>query len=147
MPIFAVQKKLIMQFLKGSKLYSIITGTCPVCHKGEMYVEKNPFKLSALLKMHDRCSHCNTKFKMEPSFFYGAMYVSYSVGVAVAVATFVITFLILGLDRHYTFFAIIIVLVLTFPFILRISRNIWINLFMKYNESIAEKSSIPDNCR
>ena len=104
-----------------------------------MYIEKNPFNLPKVLKMHDKCSYCKTKFKMEPSFFYGAMYVSYGVGTAIAVATFVIAFLFLGLDRHYTFLAIILILVLTFPYILRISRNIWINMFMKYDKNAIKK--------
>lgn len=124
-----------MQFLKGSKLYSVFTGTCPVCHHGKMYIEDNPYKLMKVLKMHDRCSNCNTKFKMEPSFFYGAMYVSYAVGVAIAVAAFIIAYLFFGLDRNYTFLAIIITLVLLFPLILRVSRNIWINFFMKYDKN------------
>jgi len=140
MLIFAMQKKLRMQFIISSKLYSILTGTCPVCHRGEMYVEKNPYRLSKTLKMHDRCSQCDTKFKMEPSFFYGAMYVSYAVGVAIAVATFVIVFLLLGWDRHYTFFAIIFALTITFPILLRVSRNIWINFFMHYDKHAIEKS-------
>ena len=135
---FAVLKKLTMQFLKGTKLYSVLTGTCPVCHKGKMYVEPNPYKLSKVLQMHDRCSHCDIKFKMEPSFFYGAMYVSYAVGVALAVAAFIIAFFFIGLDKHYTFLAIIGVLVIMFPIILRISRNIWINFFMKYDKEKAE---------
>ncbi len=129
-----------MEFLISSKLYSILTGTCPVCHRGEMYVEKNPYKISQTLKMHDRCSQCNTKFKMEPSFFYGAMYVSYAVGVAIAVATFVIVYLLLGLDRHYTFFAIVFVLAITFPWLLRVSRNIWINFFLHYDKHAIEKN-------
>ena len=41
--------------------------------------------------MNERCSKCNTKYRIEPSFFYGAMYVSYAVGIAFAVAAFVIT--------------------------------------------------------
>lgn len=135
---FALLKKPIMQFLKGSKLYSIFTGTCPVCHKGEMYVERNPYKLSKALKMHERCSYCNTKFKIEPSFFYGAMYVSYAVGVAIAVAAFIIAYFFIGLDRNYTFLAIIVTLVLMLPLILRVSRNIWINFFMKYDKNKAE---------
>ena len=135
---FAVLKKLTMQFLKGTKLYSVFTGTCPVCHKGKMYVEPNPYKLSKVLQMHDSCSHCDIKFKMEPSFFYGAMYVSYAVGVALAVAAFIIAFFFIGLDKHYTFLAIIGVLVIMFPIILRISRNIWINFFMKYDKEKAE---------
>lgn len=138
MLIFAVLKKRIMQFLKGTKLYSIFTGTCPVCQKGKMYVERNPYNFSKTLKMHDRCSHCDTKFKMEPSFFYGAMYVSYAVGVAISVAVFIIAYFFIGLDRNYTFFSIIGVLVILLPIIVRISRNIWINFFMKYSKEKAK---------
>ena len=75
---------------KGNKLYSILTGTCPKCHEESMYVDKNPYKPGHLFKMHERCGHCGTKYKIEPSFFYGAMYVSYGVGIAFAVAAFVI---------------------------------------------------------
>lgn len=123
-----------MQLLKGTKLFSIFTGTCPVCHKGKMYVEKNPYKVSRIMQMHEYCSHCGKKFKIEPSFFFGAMYVSYAVGVAVAVAVFVIAFFFLGLDRNYSFAVIIVALVVLFPPIVRISRNIWINLFIKYKK-------------
>lgn len=120
--------------LKGTKIYSIFTGTCPVCHTGRMYKNKNPYIFSDTLKMHDHCPHCSVKFKIEPSFFYGAMYVSYAVGVALAVAVFIITFFFMGLNRMYTFLAIAAMLVLMLPIILRISRNIWINFFFKYNE-------------
>ncbi|QNJ97055.1 DUF983 domain-containing protein [Constantimarinum furrinae] len=124
-----------MNFLKGTKLYSIFTGKCPVCHEGNMYVKRNPYLLTETLKMHERCSHCNTKFKIEPSFFYGAMYVSYAVGVAIAVAAFVISFLILGMERTATFFFIVGTLVLLLPVILRLSRNIWINFFLKFDRN------------
>lgn len=129
-----------MNFLKGTKLYSIFTGTCPVCHKGELYVERNPYKFSETLKMHEKCSNCGVKFKIEPSFFYGAMYVSYAVGVAIAVAVFIIAFFFIGLDRDYTFLAIILTLVLLLPLILRVSRNIWINFFFKFDEKEANRS-------
>ncbi len=128
-----------MSMLKGTKLYSIFTGTCPVCHQGEMYTEPNAYKTTKILKMNENCSHCGIKFKIEPSFFYGAMYVSYAVGVAIATAAFVISFLIFGLNIHYTFLFITLALIATFPFILRISRNIWINLFLDYNENIVNK--------
>ncbi len=127
-----------MRLLKGSRLYSIFTGTCPVCHKGKMYVESNPYKLRKVLKMHDHCSHCGLRFQIEPAFFYGAMYVSYAVGVAIAMAAFVIAYFLIGLDKHYMFMAIILALVVTFPQTLRISRNIWINLFVGYDENAAK---------
>lgn len=123
-----------MKLLKDTKLYSIFTGTCPVCHVGDLYVEKNPFKLNKVLQMHDHCSHCGFKFKIETSFFFGAMYVSYAVGVAISVAVFIIAHFFLGLNVNATFIAIVIALVITFPYILRLSRNIWLNLFVKYDK-------------
>lgn len=118
--------------LKGTKIYSIFTGTCPVCHEGKMYQKSNPYLLSDTLKMHERCSVCDTKYKIEPSFFYGAMYVSYGVGIAFAVAAFVISYLIFGATPTQAFISIVGTLVVLLPVILRLSRNIWINFFFKY---------------
>lgn len=120
--------------MKGSKLYSIFSGNCPVCHSAKMYKNNNPYILSETLKMHERCTHCDTKFKIEPSFFYGAMYVSYAVGVAVAFATFVIAHWGLGLGLMVSFVSIILVMILSLPLVLRISRNIWINFFFTFNK-------------
>ena len=50
-------------FKKGSKLYSIFSGTCPKCHEESMYVNKNPYILSEALSMNETCSNCNTKYK------------------------------------------------------------------------------------
>lgn len=135
---FAVQKKPIMQFLKGSKLYSIFTSTCPVCQKGDMYLEKNPYKISKLMDMHENCSNCGKKFKIEPSFFFGAMYVSYGVGVAIAIAAFIISYFFVGLDRNYSFLVIILTLAVLFPLIVRLSRNIWINFFVPFDKNKAK---------
>ena len=127
-----------MKALKGTKLYSIFTGTCPVCHQGKIYKESNPWKLRQLVKMHEYCSHCGFKFMIEPAFFYGAMYVSYAVGTAIAVAAFIIAFFFLGLDIDYTFVFIFATLVVAFPYLLRISRNIWLNIFVKYDKTKAD---------
>jgi uncharacterized protein (DUF983 family) len=118
---------------KGNKLYSILTGTCPKCQEESMYVAQNPYKFGHLFKMHERCGHCGTKYKIEPSFFYGAMYVSYAVGIAFAVAAFVIARLIFGLTLINTFIVIVITMVVFLPVIVRLSRNIWINFFFKYD--------------
>lgn len=123
--------------LKGTKLYSILTGSCPVCHSESMYESKNLYAPNKTLAMNERCSSCNTKYKIEPSFFYGAMYVSYGVGIAFAVATFIISYVFLGLDRMKTFISIVAVLFVLLPVILRLSRNIWINFFFKYNKNAA----------
>nr|WP_298997380.1 DUF983 domain-containing protein [uncultured Allomuricauda sp.] len=126
---------------KGTKLYSILTGSCPRCHEEHMYTNKNPYTFGKLLKMHERCSHCGLKYKIEPSFFYGAMYVSYGVGVAFAVAAFVISFLFIGLNLLNTFIAIVLTLIAFMPVIIRLSRNIWINFFVKYEPQELKEAS------
>ncbi len=98
-----------------------------------MYKEKNPYYLSRIFQMHERCSHCDTKYKMEPSFFYGAMYVSYGLGITFAVAVFLISFLLLNTSLMASFLWIVVTLVIFMPIIIRLSRNIWINLFVNYD--------------
>ncbi|WP_037317236.1 DUF983 domain-containing protein [Salegentibacter sp. Hel_I_6] len=121
-----------MKFLKGTKIYSILTGTCPVCQEESMYKENNPYHLTRIFDMHEHCSHCGTKYKMEPSFFFGAMYVSYAVGIAFAVAAFTIAYFFLGGGLMTSFWVIIGTLVVFMPLIIRLSRNIWINFFLNY---------------
>jgi len=125
---------------KGSKGYSILTGSCPKCHLESMYMAKNPYKPGHLFKMNERCSHCNTKYKIEPSFFYGAMYVSYGVGIAFATAAFVVARLLLAASLPLTFMAIVATMVLFMPIIIRLSRNIWINLFISYDAAALQSN-------
>jgi len=133
--------KVLQMLQKGNKLYSILTGSCPRCHEESMYLDKNPYHLGKIYKMYERCSSCGLKYKMEPSFFYGAMYVSYGVGIAFAVAVFVIAKLLIGTTLINTFIAIIITLVIFMPVIMRIARNIWINMFIKFDASSINKSA------
>lgn len=134
-----LQKYTIIMFKKGSKLYSILTGYCPKCHEESMFKNKNPYILSEALSMNDVCSNCGVKYKIEPSFFYGAMYVSYAVGIAFAVAAFVISYFVFKTSIHIVFMSIIGTLILFMPIIMRLSRNIWINLFMHYDKNLAKK--------
>jgi len=96
-----------------------------------MYVEKNAYHLATVLKMNEHCSHCGLKYQLEPSFFYGAMYVSYAVNVALAVAVFIVCFAF-HLGMKVSFAAIVVVSMLLYPLILRLSRNMYINMFVSY---------------
>lgn len=123
-------------FKKGSKIYGIIKGVCPKCHNESMYKNPNPYAVTQLFEMHERCSHCQTKYKIEPSFFYGSMYVSYAVGIAFAVAAFVISYIFLNSTLTTAFIAIIGAMIALYPVIIRLSRNIWINIFMSYDKAL-----------
>jgi len=120
-------------FKKGSKAYSIFNNKCPQCNEGDFYVNKSPFHLKDNLKIYDYCSHCKLKYMMEPSFYYGAMYVTYGLTVIICVATFIISFYLFQLNLVQNFISIIIALIVLSPISLRLSRLIWINLFVKYN--------------
>ena len=139
MKLISGKNNIKLMLKKGNKLYSILTGICPKCHDESMYINKNAYVLSETLKMHEHCSNCNTKYKIEPSFFYGAMYVSYGVGIAFAVAAFVISYGFFGAGRFATFISITATLIAFFPVIMRLSRNIWINMFMKYDKKLTKK--------
>ena len=124
---------------KGSKLNSILTGSCPKCQKESMYSDKNPLHLTKVLKMNDHCSHCGLKYQIEPSFFYGAMYVSYGLNVAVGIAAFIVSFMFFGATIEQSFLAIVITLIVLFPFVLRLSRNLYINMFVSYDPKAGQK--------
>jgi len=97
--------------------------------------EKNIFKIHKAFNMHESCSECGFKYMMEPSFFYGAMYVNYALTVGIGVITFAFGSLLFSLTFLESFGSIIIMLLLTAPVTIRLSRIIWINLFVNYNAS------------
>ena len=127
-------------FKKGTKLYSILFNKCPRCQEGDFMKEKNMFKLHKAFQMHETCSHCGFKYSIEPSFFYGAMYVNYALTVGISIATFVIATLFFNLGLLETFIPIVIALVLTTPITIRLSRIIWINMFVKYDPTALKKT-------
>lgn len=118
---------------KGQKLYSILFNKCPRCHEGDFFTYKGSLRFRNNLKIHDHCPSCGLKYMIEPSFFYGAMYVSYALNVALAVAIFVIGSLV-GLDAFSSLGAIVIVLVLLMPWSMRISRLLYINMFVAFKK-------------
>lgn len=128
---------------KGTKQYSILTGTCPRCQEESMYMNKNPYVMTEIMDMHETCSQCGLRYKMEPNFFFGAMYVSYALAVAVGVAAFVVSFLLIGTTIKTSFISIVVALVLLMPWIIRMSRNIYINFFISYDATALNSKSDP----
>lgn len=125
---------------KGYKIYSILTGRCPRCHQESMYQEPNAYKTTRTLKMNERCSSCGLKYQIEPSFFFGAMYTSYGVGVAIGVAVFILTYGFVESKPIYSFYSIAGALILLFPVIARLGRNLWINFFINYDPTFRDHS-------
>jgi uncharacterized protein (DUF983 family) len=125
---------------KGTVINSILTGSCPKCQEESMYFEKNPYKLKTLYKMHESCGHCGTHYEIEPSFFYGAMYVSYGVSIAFGVAFFIITHYFFSTSLVASFITIVAGLIVLMPVVARLSRNIYINLFIHFDKDWKKQS-------
>ena len=88
--------------------------------------------------MNEYCGHCGLKYQIEPSFFYGAMYVSYALNVAMGVAAFIISYVFFNSSMKQAFIAIIISMIVAFPYVMRLSRNIYINMFVNYDENFKQ---------
>lgn len=128
-------------FGKGSKLYSIFNNKCPRCHEGEFYKYKLNIHPNKITKLHDNCPNCGLKYMLETSFFFGAMYVNYALAVALFVAVFIIAKVFIGLTILQSFISIIVVSLLLTPITLRLSRIIWINLFVGYDKETINKKN------
>jgi uncharacterized protein (DUF983 family) len=124
---------------KRSRLYSVVNGKCPRCHEGDIFVYKNPYKKLAFKKMYEKCSVCGQAYEPEPGFYQGAMYTSYAVSVAIC---FVLGGLLLltSLKAEVILGILFFVLLLLMPVIFRISRLIWLNLFIGYNPKVLNQS-------
>jgi hypothetical protein len=85
--------------------------------------------------MNKTCPCCEQKFYLEPSFYVGAMYVSYALQVALFVAVIVAIKVLFpkATTSTYVITIVITVIVLT-PLIFRLSRSIWIHFFVKYDK-------------
>lgn len=128
---------------KETKMYSILAMKCPKCHKGDLFLVKNAYRLKDIASMHEKCSVCQEDFLREPGFYFGAAYVSYGLTVALWVAAVValkvfdfIGLIEYGFLSHPATLLItgITLLVLLLPLLYRLSRSIWINMFVHYKK-------------
>lgn len=118
-----------------SKLYSILMSRCPQCREGDFFENKLSLNVLKTTATKSHCPKCNLKYMREPSFFYGAMYVGYGLSVALAIAFYMISTLLFGLTMKGSIVVIAVGLIGLSPWSLRISRVIWISLFIRYQEN------------
>lgn len=117
---------------KGNKLYSIFKFKCPRCHEGELFKSK-AYDLKNFQKMPEQCPNCGLRYISEPSFFDGAMYISYAMQVALIITVFTALH-ILGFAQLWLIIGISISLsLLLIPITFRLSRATFINIFVKYD--------------
>jgi uncharacterized protein (DUF983 family) len=120
-------------------LMSIVQYKCPRCRKGDMYTQKYIWPLKKMLDMPEVCNNCGQKFELENGFYFGTGYVSYGLSVAFFIAYFVAYLLLFGLSIYDNsiltcLFTGIGILVLMQPWLMRISRALYLSMFVKYQK-------------
>jgi uncharacterized protein (DUF983 family) len=122
-----------------SKLQAIIGAKCPHCRQGDIF-EYPASRISRFTETRERCPVCRQRYEVEPGFFIGAMYISYSFAVALMVAVSVAVF-VLGKDPDLWVYlvAVIVANLLLTPFMFRYSRVLMLYWFsgIKYNPGAA----------
>jgi hypothetical protein len=118
---------------QSTKLYSVVSQTCPRCHQGPLFVNKNPYKLENWDKMHADCPVCKLHFEREPGFFQGSMYVSYALGVALSVAVVLLNWMV-GFNPIAYFISNTLALIVLAPLLFRWSRALYLNIFISYDK-------------
>lgn len=124
---------------------SILKMKCPNCRKGHMFTNKSIFPLNKMLDMPETCPVCGQKYELEVGFYYGTGYVSYALSVGLFIINAIWYWLIFGLSYmdnsiyYYLITSVSIVVVLQ-PWLMRISRVLYLNMFVKYGEGTKMKS-------
>lgn len=127
---------------KDKRLYSVLFNKCPKCHKGNFFKNNSAYKkLNEFDKMHDHCPVCNESYIRETGFYVGAMYASYGLTVLYGLALFALLVVLLKIDILFYLILFSVSLFILLPWIYRKSRLIWINLFVKFDKKLFDKSS------
>lgn len=100
-----------------------------------------------MLEMYEECPVCKQRYELETGFWYGTGYVSYGITVLISVATFLLWWLVIGFslkdDRlmYYLIFNGVLVIALQ-PWLMRLSRLVYLNFFVKYNENYDKEEGV-----
>ena len=130
---------------KPALLPSLLGMKCPNCRKGHMFTNKSIFPLKHMLQMPERCPVCGQKMELEVGFYYGTGYVSYALTVGIIGILFVAYWLIFGLSYkdNSIFYALgtsVAIVLLMQPWLMRISRVLYLWGFVKYGQGATLKS-------
>ena len=88
--------------------------------------------------MNKECTVCGQPTELEVGFYYGTSYVSYAISILLCVASFFVWLITIcmSLDDNRFFYwvgANAVFLILLQPWLMRLSRSLWISWFVRYD--------------
>ncbi|RYG51335.1 MAG: DUF983 domain-containing protein [Chitinophagaceae bacterium] len=126
---------------------SVLSCRCPRCREGKLFTNSTSIRVSKNLAMPKYCPACGQPTEIEVGFYYGTSYVSYAITVAMSVVTLVAWWFTIGLsinDNRFFYWigSNAIFLILLQPWLMRVSRSLWISWFIGYDPLWKIKSPV-----
>jgi hypothetical protein len=117
---------------------STLTCRCPRCREGKMFRYGTTFRLKKNMEMNTTCPVCDQPMEIEVGFYYGTSYVSYALTVALSIASLAAWWILVGLsttDNRFFYWLGFnaFFLILLQPWLMRLSRSIWLSWFVHYD--------------
>lgn len=117
---------------------SVLGCRCPRCREGRLFQYPTTIRLKKNMLMNRNCPVCGQATEIEVGFYYGTSYVSYALTVGISIASLLLWWLLIGLstDDNRFFYWIAVnagLLILLQPWLMRVSRSLWISWFVKYD--------------
>ncbi len=111
---------------------------CPRCREGNLFKYPVTFRFKRNMEMNKNCLVCGQASEIEVGFYYGTSYVSYVLTVGISVLTLIAWYFLIGLstsDNRFFFWlaANAVFLLMLQPWLMRVSRSLWISWFVKYD--------------
>lgn len=117
---------------KPSLIYTLVNGKCPRCREGDMFPPGSLYS-RRFADMYPSCPCCGQTYEPEPGFYYGAMYVSFGFSTAIFLAVFLLlNMLVAEVTLAMVVGMVLVIAVGLLPLIYRLSRAVWINIFIRY---------------
>ncbi|WP_396137230.1 DUF983 domain-containing protein [Flavobacterium sp.] len=123
---------------------NILSFKCPRCHQGNLFFNKW-YNITNGNKMVEKCSVCSQRTELEPGFYQGTGYISYGLTVGISIITFVIWILSTGYNLKnkeilFWFPLNVLLLILLQPWLMRLSRSIWLTMFYKNDDKFHQNN-------
>ena len=117
-------------------IQSILNHKCPRCRQGDLF--NKPFVFKKPVDMPTSCAKCGQLFEPEPGFYYGAMFVSYIFSGFFFLGLAGLGIMVFDLSVNMTFLYILAIAALSYFWILRTSRSVWIHIMIKFDPNATQ---------
>jgi uncharacterized protein (DUF983 family) len=117
---------------------TVFSCRCPRCREGKLFEHSTSISYKKNMLMNKLCPVCGQPTEIEVGFYYGTSYVSYLLAIIICVISLIAWWLVIGLstsDNRFFYwlgFNAVLLVVLQ-PWLMRLSRSLWISWFVRYD--------------